>query len=291
MKLASEIYDYQKITQYQCDIVVIAASEFALYSPASIRKNELIKTITLIKEANKEVALRIDGLVSEKDLEELKIYLQFCRVLPIDYYIFSDLSVYSYLQNFNVQAKYIYNAKTINCSANDALYYKNLGIDVIVSQELPLGDLVNIVATGNVGLEGYGHSLIFYSARKLLSSYREKYNLAESLKENIYKIKEKATNMSMYLVENKNGTFIYNENRYHIYNELAQLTKGKYFFINPVFIEEEALIKIIDIYKRALLSGVRDDDYEELLKTYHATSKGFLYQKSQILEEGQDEKN
>ena len=254
-------------------------------------QNELVKIIKIIKNKGKEIALRIDALILENDLQALEKYLIFTSSLDIDYYIFSDLSIYFYLKKYNISTKYIYNAKTINCSLNEALYYQSLGIDVILSQELPLIDITNITNVVKTGIEGYGHPLIFYSRRRLLTNYKQKYDLMQKLSKNIYLIQEKTTKILLYLIEDEKGTLIYHYERYHLYHELSTFNNIKYFFINPHFINEKDLIKVLKIYTQALNNKINNDDYETLLSLYPKTTSGFLYQKPQILEVGQNEKN
>ncbi|MDD4212743.1 MAG: U32 family peptidase [Bacilli bacterium] len=291
LKIATEVIDWNHLTDYEADVIIVGSQQFGLYAPTNLSQEAIKEAISLINKSDKAIALRVDRIMQEDDLEELRIFLQDVVTKEVDYVIFSDMAVYSLLQKQGFSRQFIFNAKTLNCSLNDAKYYQSLGIDVLLSHELPCDDIVEITKAKNVCLEGYSHSLIFYSYRQLISSYYEKYSLDTMKEVKNLTIREQNTKGLYNVIENEHGTFIYQHQRYAIFYELPLLQDVKLLMIQPHFMEEQELRKSIRLYRTAILHGPTHEGYEALLKCYPLTDSGFLYRKPMILEEGQDEKN
>ncbi|MFA6627508.1 MAG: U32 family peptidase [Bacilli bacterium] len=291
LKLATEVFDWNHLSHYQADLFVIGSIEFGLYAPTNLHFDQLESAVIALSRVNKPVALRVDRIMQEDDLLLLEQYLHHCQLLHFDYVIYSDMAVYAILSELGFKGQLIFNAKTLNCSSQDARFYQSKGIDIVISHELPLDDLISISHVGNVCIEGYAHSLIFYSKRQLLSSYREKYQLTPLEGTSIFKMQERTTKGLYFGVENNDGTLIYNQQRYAIYQELPALHEAIFFFINPHFMKEEDLLAILSIYHKAITSQPTQAGYDSLLTYYPYTTSGFLYRKPLILEEGQNEKN
>ena len=292
LKLSTEVFDWNHLEAYDADIIVIGSREFGMYAPTNLTQEELFQAVVKVKEHQRLVGVRIDRIMQERDVEGLLAFLTIALTYPIHYYFFSDMSVLGFFATHPTSAQLVYNAKTLNCSPQDAAYYHKRGIDVVISHELPLDEVKNIANNGNIGIEGFAHSLIFYSNRKLISSYYDKYQIIPLHSYGTeYQIQEVNTKTWLYAVENQHGTTLYNDKTYAIYRELEELSAAKYFIIQPHFIDEAALIKTLAIYRRAIAYGPTPEGYQELSTLHSNLESGFLYRKPLILEEGQYEKN
>lgn len=272
--LAIEIKSTKNINKYNCDLIIVPTP----YSSNSSRIDVDFNTL----DVDKKLCLSVDKIIEEDEIESLKQYLKDSLNWNVDYYLFSDLSVYYILTSYGIKNKFIFNAKTLNCSVNDIKCYNELGISCLVSTELTNTDVINISNIQNNAFLVYGYSNIFYSKRKLISLYSDYKNIHIDLNKQYYVIEE--TRKEKYpICENENGTFIYTPYCYFLFNELNELNKNNIFIINSFNLEEDDLVKIGDIYQETLKDGAKVENLEKLKEINNNLGQGFLYLKPSIL--------
>ncbi|HHU56553.1 MAG TPA: hypothetical protein GXZ48_07765 [Acholeplasmataceae bacterium] len=290
MKLITEIKSLN-LDKYNCDGLIFSYEKFHTISNKTFTLSEIENIVRYCKKNNLVSILKIDKIFSEFEIKDLFSFLDQIINLDIDYYLFSDMSVLTYMKRKKLENRLIYCAKTLNCSYFDSLYYQKLGIKVMLSNELTLEDIKEITELNNIVLDGYGYSTIFYSKRKLLSLFAEHISLEEELKNRKLYIREKTRNEKYPIYENANGTFIFTSYKYVFYKEL-EIVKNLFMFkIESLFIEEEDLFKIIDIYKRAINGNISEEDYSELVAIDNNIGHSFLYEKPMILKRDKHEEN
>lgn len=289
MMLISEIKNIDNINKYNLDGIIISYKPFSTTADfyASFEEIEYINDYC----HNNNIAsiLKVDKIIEQKEMDELYEFLDSVHPLSIDYYIFSDMAVLSYFKEKNMLNKLIYSAKTLICSYNDALFYSDMGIKVIVSNELTLESIVKMSELDNIIIDGYGYSNIFYSKRKLLSLYSEAKNLNKNLKNKVLQIREETRKENQPIIENENGTFIYTSSKYLFFKELLELKNLFMFKIEAFMINENDLLEVINIYKKALEGEVTKENYLKLINIDSNITSSFLYKKPMILKEKNNE--
>ncbi|HHX80022.1 MAG TPA: hypothetical protein GX692_03045 [Acholeplasmataceae bacterium] len=288
MKLLADLKSITNISKYQADGLIFSDSEFSC-AVESLFAFEEIEEIVRYCQKNKLISvLNIDRIIAEDELSFLFSKLEKFLELGIDYYIFGDFSILSYFRKRGEEGRLIYNPKTLITNSADAYLYKEMGIKVAISNELNFNDILAISKVGNGIFEIYGHHQIFYSKRPLLSSFSKHYNLNKNLDNTLLHLQEEKREALYPVYESKHGTFIYTSYRYALFLELPYL-KDELLFgrINPTFIEEEEVIEIISLYKKALASTETEVKslYEELIKINANIERGFLEKKSVLLKE------
>ncbi|MFA5543413.1 MAG: U32 family peptidase [Bacilli bacterium] len=289
MKLISEVKNINNIEQYNLDGIIISYKPFSTTSDLYVDYEDIVQINDYCHRNDKLSILKIDKIIEEKEVDELYEFLDSVHPLSIDYYIFSDMSVLSYFKTKNELDKLIFSAKTLSCSYNDVLFYQQMGIKVIISNELTLESIIKISELENVVIDGYGYSNIFYSKRKLLSLFKEAKNLSEDVKNEILYIREETRKENQPIIENENGTFIYTSSKYLFFKEIEKLHNLFMFKIESLMIQEEELIKIINIYNKGLKGDLSDENYLELVKIDNDVTTSFLYKKPKILKEKSNE--
>lgn len=274
--LAVEIKSTKNVNELKCEMIILP-------TPFSANSSNLEIDFNIFK-TNKLIGLNVDKIILEEELNDLKEYLKESLSWNIDYYLFSDMSVYYILYNLGVKNKFIFDAKTLNCSMNDVKSYNKLGISCLISTELTAENVTNISTIENNAFLVYGHSNIFYSKRKLMSLYSDYKQIKIDLDKD-YSIIEETRKENYPICENKNGTFIYTPYRYYLFNELNNINKNNIFIINNFQIKEDELIKICAIYDKVLNYGATDELLNELIKINDNLGQSFLYLKPSILKE------
>lgn len=283
MILITEIENYENIPQYGVDGIIFSYINFATLSNKNFTLDEIKEIIKIARNKKKLTILKIDKILEEHEIEELYCFLDEVQYLNIDYYMFSDMAVLNYFKKKKQTDKLIYSAKTINCSYNDSSFYHDLGIKVILSNELTIEDLQDITRLNNIVIDGYGYSNIFYSKRQLISLFKEHTKTEAEVHDKLLSIKEEKRNNRYPILENDSGTFIFTSHKYAVYKELEALKNCFMFKIESLFIQEENLFKIIAIYRNAIDYGISEEDYEKLIFIDKNISDSFLYKKPSIL--------
>ncbi len=262
-----------KDNNYDVDIIIIR-TKFS-----GIINNDF--SFDILKNVKKKIALNIDKIFSQTELLELKTFLEETKKYNVEYYIFSDWGAYEIIQELDIKAKLIYNAKTICCSKNDIKEYNNLGISCMISTELTLEDIKEISELENNVILCYGYNNIFYSKRKLISLYEEYSHIQSTDKELI--IVEETRKDKYPILENINGTFIFTPNIYCLFNELKSINSNNIFIINDLFINN--IEEVINVYSQGLNKGFNEQLFEKLRMIDDNIGNGFLYLKPSILKE------
>lgn len=276
--LVTELKSLERINEYNVDVLILNTKFTSVW-------DFYIDLDQLHLFNNKNIALNIDKIIEEDELIELDDYIKKTLNYDITYYIYTDMSVYCILKKYNLESKSVFFSKTINCSTYDIKQYNNLSIKCLVSTELTIDDLIKISNIENNFIYTYGNFSIFYSKRKLLSLYKEYANLDYQPQNKKYTLLEETREEHYPVIENNNGTFVYGSYNYLLFKEIELLNKNNYFYISSLFINEDDLIKIINIYNNGFKNGFSEELLEQLNCINPNTGSSFLYLKPEILKE------
>lgn len=283
MMLITEVKSKENLAKYEADGLVLCFEKYNMGTENPFTKDELILAVEEIHRLNKAAILRVDKIIEEDEVEELSDFLDFLSYLKIDYYMFSDMFVLNYFMKRGEAGRLIYNAKTLSCSYNDCAFYNELGVKVILSNELTLEDIVSISQLPNIGLDGYGYSSIFYSKRRLVSLYKDVKKLDRELENKQMFIKEQTREQAYPILQNDQGTHIFTSYKYLFYKELENVPNMFLFHIQSKFIEEEDLLQIVSVYRKAIDEGPTEEGLDCLVAIDQNVGHSFLYKKPMIL--------
>lgn len=276
--IVTEIKSLDRINEYNVDVLIVQTKYSAI-------NDNIIDFKQLGLLTNKKIALKMDKAISEDEIIELEYFIKETLNYNIYFYIFTDMSVYYILKKYNIEEKAVYFAKTINCSSYDINEYNKMNIKCLISTELTIEDLTKISSLENNFIYTYGYFNIFYSKRKLLSLYKQYANLKYDVNNKKYYLLEETRDEYYPILQNENGTFVFAPYIYLLFEELSLINKNNYFYINSLFLEEDDLINIINIYNKVLEEGFNNDLLKEIKNINQNIGKSFLYLKPEILKE------
>lgn len=281
--LIAELLDLD-LVNYHLDGFVIPISNYCCYAQKEFTLDEVRIITNYCKQNNILTIAKIDKIMMEEEIIPLHQTIDELIKLNIDYYIYTDTSILTYLGDLGLKSKLINASSKMLCSKAECNYYTHQEIMVIPSSEISLEELKDISSLNNVCLTCYGYLDIFYSKRNLISLYNEHIGKNKKVsKSHKYFIQEETRENENPILENKNGAFIFSDFIYCLYRELS-LFNNKMFKINSTFLNKKDLFKIIDIYQDALTNGPSGDGYNKLLDIEGRIGSGFLYQQSNILD-------
>lgn len=293
---AGTLEKLQMAVIYGADAVYFAGPQFGLRAGAkNFDYNDIVEAVRFCHERNVKAYITVNIIAHDKHFEGLEEYIEFLTEAKVDAVIIADPGIMSIVKKVNPDMEIHLSTQANTTNHLTANFWQKLGVNRIVpARELTLEEIDGIMKNKDDTLiiETFVHGAmcISYSGRCLLSSYmtnrhsnlgdcshpcRWKYNLVEEQRPNEY----------YPVVEDENGTFIFNSKDLCMINNLKDLYD---IGINSFKIEGRMKSSyynatIVRSYKNALndlLNGKEFDSYwyDEIKKASHRDfTTGFYY--------------
>lgn len=230
--------------------------------------------------------ISIDTFIMESDSQLLDNYLSYLAEENVDGIYFADLGVISHASKFGLEDRLIYDPITLLTNSRDIGFYLNKEIDCVISRELTLKEIVEIVKKYpyRLDMQIFGHLRMSYSKRKFLSNYFNEIekDIDVNNKSNLTLVEE-TRNYKLPIKENKYGTSIYTDYILLMYDEFSYLKSLlKRAIIDSEFIPESVLLAFIRDAKRITTDNAEflKFGFEQRFGELHNFSSGYLYQKT-----------
>ncbi len=265
---------------------VITGSHFT--TGYHLSPEEIAEAVKYCRTKGRKVYIVMDNFISEDEKMLMYDYLEFIDSLEVDGLYFHDLGIYSAARSSHLSSKLIYDGKTVMCNSLDSGFLLDRGIDsIMISRELTLEEVSKILKnhSGKIDMQIFGHLRMSYSKRRFLSNYfRQIKKEYDYIGKESLSLVEEQREYRMPIVEDLNGTYIYTDYIFEMFNEIPDLRKYiKRGVVDTLFIEDENLIcQVLRDYRRisAENSGfIRDSFMHNHPGSY---SSGYLYQKTNI---------
>ena len=236
MKIICEVNslkEAKKISTFNnVDIILINLDFLSLDSTLMIEDKEAMKLIEFVQKTGKGVALNIDRLFHQDDMVYVKELVESC---PCDYIFYSDLGVYQILSKLGLTDMAVYRAPTYMTNSNDINVFQMMNEYVVVSNQISSDELFEIVKNtkNNLIVDAVGMACCFYSKRPLVTNYLKfkDYKLKKYRSE-VMKLKEETRDNFYHIVEDVNGTKVYEEAHYALTTELDVIKDVEYILLN-----------------------------------------------------------
>lgn len=247
----------------KADAFLIGEKEFGLRLPIYFSFDEIKEIIYTCKEREQKIFIAVNKIIHEKELTEVDEYLNKLSTFKnIDGIVFGDLAVYQLSKKYNLLDKLIYNPETYLTNYQSVNFFANKGMKrVSISKEITLEDIKTIAAKKLTEIEilGHGVSNMFHSKRDLISNYFKYLNHLNVNKYNekeLYMIEE-IRNEKLPIIQDQFGTHVFSGYDLCTIGYLDQLIESNIssIRINGLFKEDNTLIEIFNIYRKAI------DDY------------------------------
>lgn len=290
MKILVDLKSLKNLDLYEADGFIASSSEYSCFNDFTLSLDDLKFLSEYTKNNNKILVVNIDRLIEEEELTEFKDYLTELLKLKIDYFIYGDLAVLSYFIKLNLTHKLIYDPKTLITNYYEADFHNKYNSLVSINNELTLEEIKDITKANNTIMEVFGYHQMFYSRRALLSNYSKFKNADLDLIKKKLNIKEEKRDASYPIFESSHGTFIYTNYVYLLFKELTELNDLRFIRINGNFIGEDKLFQVLRFYNLLINDFSKADElYEKIKELIPKVDSGFLYQKSILLKEQEND--
>ena len=147
-----------------------------------------------------------------------------------------------------------------------------------MSLEIPLNDVNNSINDNSIFYQIFGHRIMFYSNRKLVSLYEEKANIKVS--NNHLYLKEATRDDYLPIIENENGTMIYRPYCISLLKEKDIISKFKYGYMESLYLDDDIFLKVLIEYKNAISKNNIDESIANINNLGLNIEEGFTYKDS-----------
>lgn len=240
----------------------------------------------IIKNENKCFILNLEKLYSEEELDNVKQIIQKYKINKNIAFSYSDMGVYQLLIDENV-SRTIYHSSTMITNIFDLKIVLSENEDIIMGKEISFDELLEIdqKLPKKISIDAFGKFPIFYSKRKLLSTYFKYRQYDYSPNDLDYALVEEFRS-DEYPITEQNETIVYEPFFYVLGTELKSFQNIENIVIYPQFLDLDDYIRIINLYYDFINNQIEKLEYsnfEDNLKIPYY--KGKLTEKT-ILKKG-----
>jgi len=277
MKLVSAIYNLKQLNkclEYIDGAILNNKDTSLIYEDL-----DLDKAILLCKNNNVLPIISINKMLYPDDLNFIK---QFMNKYKDNLFLATDIAVYMIALELDIVDRIIFDPQTMVTNQLDLKEYSNLGFDAVaMSLEIPITDVHTSIKNQNASVfyQVFGHRLMFYSKRKLISLYEEKADIKAS-RDHLY-LRESTREDYIPTIENKNGTMMYRPYLISLINNFEIIKEFKYAYLESLYLDDNLYISVLKIYKELNDSIITlDTAINEINKLGLNIQDGFTYQDS-----------
>ncbi|MBQ2114822.1 MAG: U32 family peptidase [Selenomonadales bacterium] len=285
---------------YGADAVFLAGKQFGLRAFSdNFTLVEMAEAVQFAHRMGKKVYVTVNMYPHNSDLIELPRYLRSIRNCGVDGVIVADPGVFRMVQDTIPDMPIHISTQANSTNWSSVRFWEDLGASrVVLARELSLREMTEIRRSCKAELEVFVHGAmcISYSGRCLLSNYltqrdsnrgqcaqpcRWKYNLVE----------EKRPNEFFPIMEDDNGTYIFNSKDLCLFDRLPELIACGIdsFKIEGRMKSVHYVATVVNAYRRAIDAYFADPQgyqpkqewLDELLKVSHRDyTEGFYEHKT-----------
>ena len=227
----------------------------------------------------------INSLIGESDLEKLDAYIDLLKGLNVDGIYFSDFAVASKAYEKDIQDKLIYDPYNLNTNIKDISFFNDYNIPCVLARELTLEEITQICRSNPfmIDIQIFGYLRMSESKRKYISNYYRNFNINEDpTNKKDFTIREQSRDYRLPILEDDNGTCVYTDYVFAMFDELKDISKYiKHAIIDDLFID----FSLINEYVR-YLPTINEENLpiiKDSLKEKYPNitlSNGYLFQKT-----------
>ena len=238
---SANIKKYEKNAQ----AFLFGLKNFSYTTKINLNINQIKK---IKQQTDKEIFIKIDKNIFNKDLEKLKQNLIELDKLNINGIMFYDLSVMSIAKNLNLKTPLIWNQNYFVTNYKTCKYYEKEGIQgAVISSEITKEEILEIRKNTKLTLfvNIFGYQMMAFSKRKLITNYF-KYLKKKNLKKKNYIIEK---DKKYRIIETQEGTIILSDKILNgiKYKQLFEDNNINYLILDQTMIKDRQFLKILDI--------------------------------------------
>ena len=185
------------------------------------------------KFSNKSISLLMDKIIYENELEDVTKEIEYYYSKGVKHIFYSDLAIYTILSKLGLNELGVYyNPTKITSIIEAKAYYDILKTPIYVTTKVKIEDIEKIANDIHLCYLLYGYRYLFYSKRKLITDFKDEYNVDIPSKHTLYDLKEATRDELLPVYEDENGTFIYTSKPVDNFSDISKMRSLSYAIIN-----------------------------------------------------------
>lgn len=285
---------------YGADAVFLAGKQFGLRAFSdNFTLEEMAEAVKFTHGLGKKVYVTVNMYPHNSDLMELPRYLRNIQHCGVDGVIVADPGVFRLVQETVPEMPIHISTQANSTNWSAVRFWESLGASrVVLARELSLREMTEIRRSSKAELEVFVHGAmcISYSGRCLLSNYLTKRDsnrgqCAQPCRWKYRLVEEKRPNQFFPILEDDNGTYIFNSKDLCLFERLPELIECGIdsFKIEGRMKSVHYVATVVNAYRRAIDAYFDDPKgyapkqewFDELLKVSHREyTEGFYEHKT-----------
>lgn len=285
---------------YGADAVFLAGKQFGLRAFSdNFTLEEMAEAVKFTHGLGKKVYVTVNMYPHNSDLMELPRYLRNIQHCGVDGVIVADPGVFRLVQETVPEMPIHISTQANSTNWSAVRFWESLGASrVVLARELSLHEMTEIRRSSRAELEVFVHGAmcISYSGRCLLSNYLTKRDsnrgqCAQPCRWKYRLVEEKRPNEFFPILEDDNGTYIFNSKDLCLFERLPELIECGIdsFKIEGRMKSVHYVATVVNAYRRAIDAYFDDPKgyapkqewFDELLKVSHRDyTEGFYEHKT-----------
>lgn len=216
--------------------IIIGVKNLSIYD-CELEASEIIN---IASKTDKKVIIAMNRMIHNSDLDIAQEVLRKISTSKIYGILFYDLGVFNIIKRLRIDKELIIGQEHLNTSIYSNDFYYNRGISSsYISSDITYREVLEIKRETKMKIfyTVYGYLPIFYSKRKLLSTYFD-YIKKEKIGSNYYMVLD---NKKHLIKERNYGSIIYS-NLINLQNEISKVDILDYFVIDLSFTDDISII-------------------------------------------------
>lgn len=188
MRIVATLKDKEEIDILKksgTDVFLLETDMFTRAATSAFSLEQIAELTKAIHRRRRKVYVLFNTLIQEEDLELLTKYLSELKKMKIDGIVCYDLTVIIVARKLDMGKYCIYQPGTMTTNPKDVTFYSELGIKgITISREITIDEIRAFFLEGprlEFSLAGHGYQEMFYSRRKLVSSYLRHHHISTDM--------------------------------------------------------------------------------------------------------------
>lgn len=252
------------------DGFIIGIENLSTNLPNYFDLNELKE---ILKQTNKEIFVSLNKNMHSTDLAILKETLLELEKLNIKGILYYDVSLVNIKQELNLKKDLVWNGEHLVTNSLSIEFWYQEGVNyAYLSSDITKEEILKIKqeSKSTLMMNVFGYVPIFTSYRHLIKNYIKTFNLNNDSGINYIEKEGKK-----YPIVDSINTTVYSNNILNTLDEFLDLKDIEYGVINSFNIDNDKLIKVINLFKN-INENNKNDILEIINKLFNNIDNGFL---------------
>ncbi|WP_147532442.1 peptidase U32 family protein [Bacillus marasmi] len=268
--------DIAPLSEAGADAFMLGEQRYGLRLAGEFNRDMVKQAIEIAHQHGKKVYVAMNAIFHNEKIDELAEYIAFLSSVGADAIVYGDPAVLMVARETAPNMKLHWNTETLATNWYHCNYWGRKGAKrAVLAREISMDAVIETKENAEVEIEVQVHGMtcMFQSKRSLLGHYFEYQGKQVEVQKSKYErnkfLHDKERGNKYPIFEDENGTHIMSPNDVCMIDELQDMIEAGVdsFKIEGILKNQEYLIAVTQLYRKAIDVCVEDPDAYEDLKT------------------------